>query len=74
MVLYDTGERIHAALATLMDDLDIEGGSIIFRQTKTRQPRWCRLSADTVAACRMIYSPKRQIVWPWPWSREWLDA
>jgi len=73
MVLYDTGERRGAALALEPTDLDIETGDVVFRRTKSRRERWCRLASDTLAACRRIYDPTRSLVWPWPWSREYLD-
>jgi integrase len=72
MVLYDTGERRRAAMAVASQDLDLPGAAIIFRHRKTI-PRWCPLSSDTVRACRAIHGCDRPLVWPWPYSREWLD-
>jgi len=74
LVLYDTGERCGAALATVPSDLSLDGASIIFRKTKTRQPRVCPLHPDTIEACIRIYDLHRARVWPWPYTRNWLDT
>lgn len=73
LALYDTGERRSALMKVETVDLDIEAASIVIRNTKTGKQRWCRLAADTVAACRRIYDPTRRLVWPWHATREAFD-
>jgi integrase len=72
-VAYDTGERRSAMLATKVSDVTLAGPWIVFRRTKTKVPRWCPLSAEAPASCSRIYDPTRPLMWPWPFSREWLD-
>jgi integrase len=75
LVLFDTGERRGAALAASIEDLKLPHGGIVFRHTKTRRPRWCLLHADTLDRCRRLVrlQSSRQIIWPWPYSREMLE-
>jgi integrase len=73
LALYDTGARRSAMLAVETADLDLDSAQIVLRNTKTGKHRWCKLAADTVAACRLIYDPSRRLVWPWHASREALD-
>jgi integrase len=72
-VLYDTGERRKATLATEPSDVSLDGAWIIFRKTKTAVPRYCPLHPDTIVWLRRIYDPCSSRVWPWPYSREALD-
>lgn len=72
-VFYDTGERRGAMMKTAAADLSLAGGWIVFRQRKTKAPRWCPLSTEAIAACRAVYDPARPLMWPWPFTREWLD-
>ena len=74
LVIYDSGERRGAVLNSAEPrDLSMDGAWIVFRKTKSKAPRWCRLHPDTVKACRRIYDPARQFLWPWPYSREALE-
>lgn len=73
MVLYDTGERRGATLATSPSDVSLDDGWVVFRRTKTGLPRFCPIHAETVAAVRRIYDPCRSLLWPWPYSREALE-
>jgi len=73
LVVYDTGERRGAMLETKTADVDLAGGSITFRRTKTGRQRLCRLHATTVSACARIHYPERELMWPMPFSREALE-
>jgi len=73
LVLYDTGERRGAVMAAGPQDLSLAGCWIVFRHTKTGRPRWCPLHADTIVACREIFDPGRERIWPWAFSDCWLS-
>lgn len=72
MTAYDTGERRTALFATRTADVSLDGGWVVFHQRKGA-PRICRLHADTIRAMRLAHDPGRLLMWPWPFSREYLD-
>lgn len=75
LVLYYTGERIGAMLKARNCDLDLLTGQLRIRKgdRKTKRSRWYLLPQDAVASLEPVYSPYREPIWPWPFTREWLD-
>jgi len=74
LVAYVTGERRGALMRVQCQNLDLAGRSILFARTKQRRARRRALSDQAVAACAAIWCPHRELLWPWPFSREWFDA
>lgn len=74
-VIWDTGERISAVMALRWDDIDMQSGWIVipgeFRKGKT-EDKASRLHPDTIAAMRVIESPQRTLVFPFPFNRAML--
>lgn len=71
-VLWDTGERIGAILATEWQQVDLHDGWIVVR-AETRKgclaDKLSRLHPATVELLERIRLPQRKLVWPWPWNR-----
>jgi len=66
-VLWDTGERIGAVLSSTWGDVDIHGGTVIFRaqHRKFKKRDRCHpLHAHTLALLRSIEFPSRNLVCP----------
>lgn len=72
-VAYDTGQRRGAILATTPGDLDLAGGCVLFRRTKTGLVRLAPLHPETVGVVAAIFDPTRRLMWPWPTCRRNLD-
>ena len=74
-VLWDTGERIGAALQTEWPQVDLAGGWITIR-AETRKGRLSdklsRLHPSTVELLERIQFPRRDRVWPWPYHPLYL--
>jgi integrase len=68
LVAYDTGERRKALLATMPKQIDMVKEHIVFRNTKTKRQRWCKLAPETIGALRLVYAPTFAVVWPWEGS------
>lgn len=73
LVAYDTGERRRALLAVEPADVNLERGFIVFKATKTKRQRWCKVAPETVDAMRVIYVGERSRLWPWPYRIECLN-
>lgn len=74
-VLWDSGERITAAMSLRWETVDLRGGWAIFRaETRKggREDREARLAPDTIAALRAILLPAREEVFPWPHASTYL--
>lgn len=73
--VYDVGGRIGAVRAVCQSDVDIRRQGLLLRaeHQKTGRDEWCPLSEQTVAACAGIMDSPRLLMWPWCFSREWLD-
>lgn len=74
-VLWDSGERITAALSLRWADVDLATGCCIIRgesrKGQTRDmPYW--LHPDTVAGLAAIQLPTRELVFPWDRTKETL--
>lgn len=72
---YYCGERIGALLHVPLANLSMDHRGMVVpgEVRKNRRERWCSLPDDAIAACAAILNPTREFVWPWPWSREWLE-
>jgi len=72
LVLYDTGERISAVLQVRMADCALDRGGLLVRRRKTHRARWYALAEDTLRWLRLA-AGERELAWPVPWTRNWLD-
>lgn len=75
LALYDCGGRVGAVRRVRPADVDLDARWIILRSStdKSHVGKLRELSEQTATAIRVIYSPLRPLVWPWPYSREALD-
>lgn len=75
LVLYDCGGRIGQVRKTRPQDISLEGRWINLRAAtnKTHRGGLRELAEQTVDSLRPIWSCERELVWPWPFSREALD-
>ncbi|KKK52807.1 hypothetical protein LCGC14_3101200, partial [marine sediment metagenome] len=75
LACFDSGARIGAIRQVQSDDIRLaDRGMVLRAQTqKDRRARWCSLHDQTIAACAAIYADSRELMWPWPHTREWLD-
>jgi integrase len=71
LAVYSCGERIRAVRLAKTLDCDIDAGTILLRWStvKTRKNRQVWLTPDAVSAIRSIYSPTRELLWPWPYGK-----
>lgn len=71
LVLFDTAERIGAAIGLKWSDIDLSGRWLHVR-AETRKGRTrdrvMRLHPETVRALKKIRDPERESVFPWPWD------
>jgi integrase len=74
LTLYDTGERIEAALSIEWSGVDLVGRTIMIpaevRKGKTSD-RLYKIAADTAAALELLPRDKRRMFW-WPYCHETL--
>ena len=73
LVIWDTGERIGAVMALRCDDLDFEGRWLHIRaETRKgkKRGRMQRLGEDTVAHLRKMIEPRRELLFPFPSTKE----
>jgi integrase len=75
LAMYDTGCRVGQLRKVSPRDISIVGHWITLRAetSKTKLARVCELSEQTVEALTPIWSDERELVWPWPHTREALD-
>jgi integrase len=75
LVAWDTGERIGAIRDLEWVHADLVAGYMLvpaeLRKGK-RRDRLYRLAGDTIQALRKILLPKREKIFPWPYSRTYL--
>jgi len=76
IVTYWTGCRITALRSTTTVDCDLSARYLIVRadHMKTNSDQMYRLSEQAVAAIRLVHSPNRQLLWPWPHCRRYFWA
>jgi integrase len=71
LTLYDTGLRVSACLAIQRADVDMDAGWVLVHgeTQKQRADQLLGLSEQTVEALRRIWSPPRELLFPWTFSR-----
>ena len=71
LCLYDTGLRISACLAIRQADVDLAAGWVLVRAEtqKQRADQLLGISPQTVEALKRIWSPPRELLFPWTGSR-----
>lgn len=74
-LLWDTGERIGAIVQLRWKDIDLNGGWVLIeaalRKGKTADKSH-KLSNETLEHLRKIRQPDRELILPWPYSRNYL--
>jgi len=75
LACFDSAGRIGAIRQVRPTDIRLaERGLVLRAETqKDKRARWCSLHDQTIAACAAIYVDSRDLMWPWPFTREWLD-
>jgi site-specific recombinase XerD len=74
-VVWDSAERITAAVNILATDVDLKSGRLLVRaelRKGKRADKNTRLHPDTVALLRKIIAPDRERVFPWPHTASYL--
>jgi len=70
LAYFDTGARFKALLLTPTRNVCLDTGSLVLasesQKNRRAQCRW--LSQQTIEACRLIWSPTRVRMWPWPFT------
>lgn len=74
-VAYETGQRISAILAVRIMDVNWPRSMVLFRSgsDKTNRGHVLPISPPTMFLIARIFEGDRELLWPWPMSREWLD-
>lgn len=75
LVCWDTGERIGAVVGLLWDNVDLEKMSLLVRAETRKGGKRDRLyviSSDTKVALKKIYRPNAELVFPWPYVRNYI--
>ncbi len=75
LACFDSGGRIGAVRQVRPTDIRLDDHGMLLRAAtqKDKRDRWCSLHDQTIAACVLVYVASRDLMWPWPFSREWLD-
>lgn len=75
LAVYESGGRIGAVRQVRPCDVSLADRYMIFRAEtqKDFRPKFCPLGDQAIAAIAAIYSEHCPLVWPWPYSREWLE-
>lgn len=75
LACFDSGGRIGAIRQVRPSDVRLADRGMVLRAEtqKDHRARWCSLHDQTIAACAAIHADSRELMWPWDFSREWLD-
>lgn len=75
LAIYDTGGRVGAIKQVRPSDLSLTGRWLLLRaeHQKDGRDRLCSLHEQTIQAIESIYCERRELLWPWPYSRVWLE-
>lgn len=73
-VLCSTGARISAVLKAHWSQVDFETGTLLLlaEHQKQKADQLFVLHPDTLAKLRKIQTPERELIFPWPGSRDYL--
>ncbi len=72
VTIYWTGERIGALLSARSADCDLDTGRLVIRgeNHKSRRDRVLSIPDQACNLIRLIYDPRRVLLWPWPLIRQ----